>query len=51
MENDFVEKFKSEELEERLEFAEWSAYSEDTMCVDQNGDGVTVVGATCTISF
>lgn len=51
MENNFVENFKSEELEERLEFGSWSAYSETTGCVDSKGNYVDVHGATYTITF
>lgn len=51
MKNTFVENFKSEELEERLEFGSWSVSSEDTYLMDENGESVDSVGPKWTGSF
>lgn len=51
MDKNFVENFKSEELEERLEFGKWTPTSEETMIPDEDGWYQTAYGVTYTIPF
>ena len=46
-----MEKFKIEELGPRLEMRQWSAGTDTTLCVDEDGDYVTTYNATYTIYF
>lgn len=45
MDNNFVENFKSEELEERLEFAKWNATADIGTVPIEGQDGIWIEGS------